>query len=348
MVALAPADDGRPPGAVFGWNRLSARLGKLVIGERVNIVGHPSGRLKEVALRDNTLQVRLDDFLHYRTDTEPGNSGSPVFNDQWEVVALHHSGVPRTDEQGRILRKDGEVWSEGDGNDAVDWMANEGVRISSVLKHLAAAQTGAAGRELLARMGPDSGLGQRGQRPHEAAGPSPFEMPDKPSALAVAESAAVGLKARAGALGGRRHLVFLHGRSQQKKDPATLRRTWTQGLNRGLLRAGRAQVDPEDVSFPYYGDRLAELMSAESLAVEPAGPYGRMLLEAASTAGMPPQAAAEEGFTDTLVGTFQRALGWLAAHSEVDRLTIDAVFQDVARYLADEHVRSSVIDTVAQ
>ncbi|MGJ3562248.1 hypothetical protein ACR6C2_44955 [Streptomyces sp. INA 01156] len=48
-----------------------------MIGEPVNIIGHPMGRLKEIAVRDNALQVRLDDFLHYRTDTEPGNSGSP-------------------------------------------------------------------------------------------------------------------------------------------------------------------------------------------------------------------------------------------------------------------------------
>ena len=31
---------------------------------------------------------------HYSTDTEAGSSGSPVFNDQWEVVALHHSVKP--------------------------------------------------------------------------------------------------------------------------------------------------------------------------------------------------------------------------------------------------------------
>ncbi|MGL4649089.1 MAG: trypsin-like peptidase domain-containing protein, partial [Caldilineaceae bacterium] len=28
----------------------------------------------------------------YLTDTLPGSSGSPCFNDRWEVVALHHSG----------------------------------------------------------------------------------------------------------------------------------------------------------------------------------------------------------------------------------------------------------------
>ncbi|MEV5906369.1 serine protease, partial [Streptomyces sp. NPDC052127] len=138
LVFVASGPDGRPPGETFGWNRLSAQTGKLVIGEPVNVVGHPMGRLKEIAVRDNMLQTRLDDFLHYKTDTEPGNSGSPVFNDQWEVVALHHSGVPRTDDKDRVLRQDGQVWRPGDGEDAIDWVANEGVRISSILRHLAA------------------------------------------------------------------------------------------------------------------------------------------------------------------------------------------------------------------
>ena len=47
------------------------------------------------------------DFLYYRTDTEPGSSGSPCFNDPWELVALHHSGVPDLDREGHILRTDG-------------------------------------------------------------------------------------------------------------------------------------------------------------------------------------------------------------------------------------------------
>jgi V8-like Glu-specific endopeptidase len=30
--------------------------------------------------------------LQYLTDTLPGSSGSPVFDRDWNVVALHHSG----------------------------------------------------------------------------------------------------------------------------------------------------------------------------------------------------------------------------------------------------------------
>jgi endonuclease G len=78
----------------------------------------------------------LDNYLHYRTDTSPGSSGSPVFNDQWEIVALHHSGVPKKDAQGRILARDGRVYTPGMGENQIDWIANEGVRISQILGHL--------------------------------------------------------------------------------------------------------------------------------------------------------------------------------------------------------------------
>jgi endonuclease G len=67
-----------------------------------------------------------ENWMHYTTDTQPGSSGSPVFNDQWLVVALHHSGVPKTDKNGKVSRKNGEV----------EWIANEGVRISCIYKAL--------------------------------------------------------------------------------------------------------------------------------------------------------------------------------------------------------------------
>jgi Trypsin-like peptidase domain len=123
--------------AKFGWNGLSAAEGKVIVGEYVTIIQHPSGQRKQIALRENQIVDVLENFLHYRTDTAPGSSGSPVFNDQWEVVSLHHSGVPRKDAQGRILTKDGKVWNRSIPDTQVDWIANEGVRISRLLKHLA-------------------------------------------------------------------------------------------------------------------------------------------------------------------------------------------------------------------
>ncbi|UBV42168.1 endonuclease [Deinococcus taeanensis] len=129
---VAVTGDTRP----FGWLPCFGSADKHVIGEALSIIQHPSGEPKQVALRENRLVDRLPDFLHYETDTAPGSSGSPVFNDAWEVVALHHSGVPRRDAQGRVLRRDGQPAAPGTPDTEIDWIANEGVRVSRLLQDL--------------------------------------------------------------------------------------------------------------------------------------------------------------------------------------------------------------------
>ncbi|MEU3554246.1 endonuclease [Streptomyces fragilis] len=142
------AQDGRDGRlADYRWLPLDGARGKVLVGETVNIVQHPNGEPKQVALRENTVVDLLDGFVQYTTDSAPGSSGSPVFNDQWEVVALHHSAVPVTDEEGRPLDVDGGVWSPEAGEHRVAWKANEGVRVSSILRALGALSlTGTAAR----------------------------------------------------------------------------------------------------------------------------------------------------------------------------------------------------------
>ena len=139
LVAVAPVSAGGRHLEDYGYNRLIEQTGKVLVGEPLNIVQHPDGGAKVVALRENSLLTILDDFLHYRADTNPGSSGAPVYNDQWQLVALHHSGVPRKDAEGLWLARDGRVWTEAMGEDAVDWTANEGVRISRIAARLRAA-----------------------------------------------------------------------------------------------------------------------------------------------------------------------------------------------------------------
>lgn len=56
------------------------------------VVGHPAAGALQFALHDSVLLDVSDDerLMHYRTPTDPGSSGSQVFNAKWEVVALHH------------------------------------------------------------------------------------------------------------------------------------------------------------------------------------------------------------------------------------------------------------------
>lgn len=58
----------------------------------VNIIQHPGGGMKQISLYHNIVTNTDARVVQYLTDTLQGSSGSPVFNSDWEVVALHHSG----------------------------------------------------------------------------------------------------------------------------------------------------------------------------------------------------------------------------------------------------------------
>ena len=83
--------------AEFGFNRLTDDEGEGVVGDFVTIVQHPRGEKKQIALRENRIVDVLDSFLHYEADTEPGSSGSPVFDDRWQVICLHHASARAPD-----------------------------------------------------------------------------------------------------------------------------------------------------------------------------------------------------------------------------------------------------------
>lgn len=158
LVAVAEVSSSGARSADFGWLPLFADTGKITDRSCATIIHHPLGQPKQVTLRSNKIVVYVYDepgnpdpannFLYYSSDTEPGSSGAPVLNDQWYVVALHRQAVPRTrvipaTGEVVILRKDGRPARDGDPDDAIDWFANEGVRVSRLLGALQA--LGAAG-----------------------------------------------------------------------------------------------------------------------------------------------------------------------------------------------------------
>jgi hypothetical protein len=58
--------------------------------QRLYVIGHPQGGELAISLHDNNLVGYEGDYVHYRSPTEGGHSGSPVFTWQWKVLALHH------------------------------------------------------------------------------------------------------------------------------------------------------------------------------------------------------------------------------------------------------------------
>jgi V8-like Glu-specific endopeptidase len=88
-VKIRETDD-LPP--LSKWKHLMLTDKIPTIGDHVTIIQHPSGGPKQIALNENRVTNIYQNYLQYTTDTEPGSSGSPVFNDDWEVVGLHHAG----------------------------------------------------------------------------------------------------------------------------------------------------------------------------------------------------------------------------------------------------------------
>jgi V8-like Glu-specific endopeptidase len=87
---------------------------------RAYIIGHPMGSPQLRLSLHNSLMLDVGNrYAWYRSPTQPGSSGSPVFDDQWRVIALHHGatdGLPRTTSGGSA--------------------ANEGIRLDRLLAAL--------------------------------------------------------------------------------------------------------------------------------------------------------------------------------------------------------------------
>lgn len=119
LVRLRPNQEGdeepAQPGDSWGYIALNDSP-VFRNSQHFNVVQHPRGRRKEVALQDNEIDKLFSNVVRYRSDTEPGSSGSPVFDNLWQLVALHHAGGDR-DAQGT-------------------WLNNEGIRIDAVVKDL--------------------------------------------------------------------------------------------------------------------------------------------------------------------------------------------------------------------
>jgi len=62
-------------------------------GDRVYIIQHPNGGPKKIGMIHNVVRMVGPDVVQYLTDTEEGSSGSPVFDETWSLVALHHASV---------------------------------------------------------------------------------------------------------------------------------------------------------------------------------------------------------------------------------------------------------------
>ncbi|HRD78206.1 MAG TPA: N-acetylmuramoyl-L-alanine amidase [Hyphomicrobiaceae bacterium] len=95
--------------------------------EQAFVVHHPEGRAKRVSLDDTDVLIINTAVIRYTSDTMPGSSGSPVFNRQGRLIALHHAS-----RRGPVQRDDGRTLD----------VLNEGVKISAIVLDLERRHTG--------------------------------------------------------------------------------------------------------------------------------------------------------------------------------------------------------------
>lgn len=74
------------------WGVIELQPASVAVGDRVNIIQHPGGDQKQLSFFHNVVTYADERRIQYLTDTLPGSSGSPVFDKDWRLVALHHSG----------------------------------------------------------------------------------------------------------------------------------------------------------------------------------------------------------------------------------------------------------------
>jgi V8-like Glu-specific endopeptidase len=90
---------------------------------RAYVIGHPGGSAQpQFSLQDNVLLDYDHRVLHYRSPTEGGSSGSPVSDDQWRLIGLHHAGGTRMPQ----LNRAGGTYA-----------ANEGITVDAIRGGLA-------------------------------------------------------------------------------------------------------------------------------------------------------------------------------------------------------------------
>jgi V8-like Glu-specific endopeptidase len=96
-------------------------------GAFVYVIGHPAGGGLKFSIRGNDLLAydATMSKIHYTAPTEGGSSGSPVFNQAWQLVAVHHAG------DSKMRRLDDPTQT---------YKANEGITLSAIRQEFAASR----------------------------------------------------------------------------------------------------------------------------------------------------------------------------------------------------------------
>lgn len=115
IVSVNCSEGGRP-GDRWGYFTINTDI-SIKENQRLNIIQHPEGKPKQIAFRDNQLKYFTDREIQYVTDTQYGSSGSPVLDDNFNLIGIHAERVP-------------------DPNAPDTWYRNKGFRMSAILPEI--------------------------------------------------------------------------------------------------------------------------------------------------------------------------------------------------------------------
>lgn len=110
-------DDRIDPQRTRGWIPISPIAAEFKPESPLIILGHPLNQATRLSLDTRSVLSTNMSFtrVRYRTNTDGGSSGSPCFNLNWDLVALHHGGdvsIPPAFNEGIPLKALLNVWQE--------------------------------------------------------------------------------------------------------------------------------------------------------------------------------------------------------------------------------------------
>jgi len=141
LLRVAETSINGVPLSDWGVLKVVQNQPNLAQGARLNVIQHPGGRVKEIALRSNFYigSIAASGRFHYLSDTEAGSSGSPVLDDNWQVIGLHRAwDYYNRHYQGQPIRINslGLQYTASKFSDQAVETINEGVLIHSILGDL--------------------------------------------------------------------------------------------------------------------------------------------------------------------------------------------------------------------
>ncbi len=87
-----------------GWIKIPSQMPDIATDSSILIMQHPSGAPLKLAIGTDAYEGMNGNCtrLRYTVSTLGGSSGSPVFNINWELIALHHLGDPNFAEDAKF------------------------------------------------------------------------------------------------------------------------------------------------------------------------------------------------------------------------------------------------------